>query len=92
MPLFVFYMHKASSYPAISRDNCHLQIGCHKTHAIGSCVERPTWKMDVCIVRVRYPIPTRKGGQRASVGGSQHFPYAHGPCTLTDRLVEMDVA
>jgi hypothetical protein len=25
MPLFVFYMHEASSYPAISRDNCHLQ-------------------------------------------------------------------
>jgi hypothetical protein len=28
------------------------------------------WKMDVCVVRIRYPISTRKGGKRASIGGS----------------------
>jgi hypothetical protein len=38
-------------------------------HTIGSCVERPTQKVDVCIVRVQYPIPTCEGGQRASAGG-----------------------
>jgi hypothetical protein len=44
MSLSVLYMHKASSYPDISRDNRHLQIGCHQAHAIGSSAERPTWK------------------------------------------------
>jgi hypothetical protein len=41
-----------------------------KTYAIGSCVERPIGKMDVCIVRVRHPISTHEGGQSASIGGS----------------------
>jgi hypothetical protein len=63
-------MHKAPSYPAVSRDNRHLQIGCYQAHAIGSCVERPTWEVDVCIVRVWYPIPTREDSQRAGAGGS----------------------
>jgi hypothetical protein len=40
MSLFVLYMHKASSYRAFSRDNCHLQIGCHKTHASSYHAER----------------------------------------------------
>jgi hypothetical protein len=68
--LCLFITCKASSYPTISRDDCHLQIGCYQAHAIGSCVERPTQKVDVCIVRVRYLIPTHEGSQRASAGGS----------------------
>jgi hypothetical protein len=68
--LFFICTKLRMSYPAISRDYCHLQIGCYQAHAIGSCVERLTWKVDVCIVRVRYPIPTREGSQRASAGRS----------------------
>jgi hypothetical protein len=66
MPLFVLYLYKASSYLAICRNDCHLQIGCYQAHAIGSCFERLTRKMDVCTVRVRYSVPTREGSQRAS--------------------------
>jgi hypothetical protein len=44
MPLSILYMHQASSHPAISRNNYYLQIGCHKTYAIGSCIERPIGK------------------------------------------------
>jgi hypothetical protein len=52
------------------RNGRHLQIGRYQAHAIGSCVERLALKVDVCIVRVRYPIPTREGSQRASAGRS----------------------
>jgi hypothetical protein len=45
MPLFVLYLYKASSYLAICRNDCHLQIGCYQAHAIASCVERPTRKV-----------------------------------------------
>ena len=50
--LCILYMYEASSYFALGENNCYMQIGCHKAHAVGSCPERPTWKMDVCIVRV----------------------------------------
>jgi hypothetical protein len=70
MTLFVLYMHRVSSYLAFSQVDCHLQIGCYQTYAIGSCVERLTRKVDVRIVRVWYPIPNREGSQRASTGGS----------------------
>jgi hypothetical protein len=68
--LCLLYLYKASSYLAICQNDCHLQIGCYQAHAIGSCVERPTRKVDVCTVRVRYPVPTREGSQRASTGRS----------------------
>jgi hypothetical protein len=61
-------MHKASSYPAISRDNHHLQIECYQAHAISSCVEMLTWEVDVCIVKVRYLIPIRERSQRVGAG------------------------
>jgi hypothetical protein len=70
MPVFVLYLYKASSYLAICRNGRHLHIGRYQAHAIGSCVERLTRKVDACIVRVRYLIPTREGSQRASVAGS----------------------
>jgi hypothetical protein len=60
MPLFILYMYQASSYPAISRDNYHLQIGCHKTYAIGSCVERPIGKLSEFDIRYQ-PVKVVKG-------------------------------
>ena len=47
-----------------------MQIGCHKAHAVGSCPEMLAWKMDVCIVRVRYSISACESSQRAGTGGS----------------------
>ena len=102
LPLLILYMYKASSYFALGGNNCCMQIGCHKAHTVGSCPESPTWKMDVCIVRIRYPISACKGSQGAGTGGShcrqgQHwcvhtFLYVPGPCSLTDRLMMMGAA
>src|SRR6185503_19145933 len=60
----------ASSYFALGGNNCHMQIGCHKAYAVGSCPKRPAWKMDVCIVRVRYPISAHESSQRIGTGES----------------------
>ena len=91
-------MYEASTYFAFGGNNCHMQIGCHKAHAVGSCSERPAWEMDVCIVRVdiRYqPAKAVKGqaladlvADRISTDIVALFIHAWA-MFLTDRLVMM---
>ena len=57
-------MYKASSYFALGGNNCYMQIRCHKSHAVGSCPERPTWKWMFALSEfdIRYqPVKAVKG-------------------------------
>jgi hypothetical protein len=52
MSLFVLHLHKVASHPALCGGNRYLQVRHHQAYAVGSCVERPTRKVDVHTVRI----------------------------------------
>src|SRR6185312_10030100 len=92
-------MYKASSYFALGGNNCYMQIGCHKAHAVGSCPERPTWKngclhcqnsiSDISLQKQsrdrHWRILLRTGSALILL----RYLFVLGLCSLMDRLVMM---